>query len=116
MRVRLQYSLALAFGLCGCATVHLQGKYDYGDGWREGVVTHVGPGEEIDVHATVDCRTELPADRVRTTRFALARFHNGRSRLSQIVPLPASAAIAVGDAVLVKMNDCSQPGLPFSRK
>ena len=116
MRVRLQYSLALALSLCGCAPVYLEGKYSYEEGWREGIVTHLGYGEEIDLLATVDCRSELPADRMRKTRFALVRFNNARSRLSQIAPLAPSAAVAVGDAVLVKMNDCSQPGLPFSRK
>ncbi len=116
MRVRLPYSLALALGLCGCALVYLQGKYAYEDGWREGIVTHMVGGEEINVHATVDCRSGLSADRMRRTRFALVRFNNGRSRLSQIVPLAASPAVAVGDAMLVKMNDCAQPGLPFTRK
>ncbi len=116
MRDRLQYSFALALSLCGCAPVYMQGKYDYEEGWREGIVSHMVEGEDIEVHATVDCRSELPPDRMKKTRFALVRFSNARNRLSQIVPLAPSAAIAVGDAVLVKMNDCSQPGLPFSRK
>jgi hypothetical protein len=116
MRVRLQYSLVLAFGLCGCAPVYLEGKYSYEEGWREGIVAHMVEGEEINVHAIVDCRSGLSPDHVRKTRFALVKFNNARNRLSQIVSLAPSAAVAVGDAVLVKMNDCSQPGLPFSRK
>src|SRR5882672_10431731 len=109
MRVRLQYALVLALVLCGCAPVYMQGKYDYEDGWREGVVTQLGLGDEIDVHATVDCRLEIPRERMARTRFARATFDNARHRLSQIVALADPAAIAVGDAVLVKMNDCSQP-------
>jgi hypothetical protein len=106
----------LALGLSGCAPVYMQGKYDYEDGWREAVVTHLVPGDEIDVHATVDCRLETPRERMAKTRFARVRFDNARHTLSQVVPLAPSVAVAVGDAILVKMNDCSQPGLPFTRK
>jgi hypothetical protein len=109
-------SAALAAALGGCGPVYLQGKYDYEEGWREGVVTRLGEGEEITVHATVDCRSELSADRMRKTRFALVRFNSGRNQYSQVVALANPAAVAVGDAMLVKMDDCSQPGLPFSRK
>ena len=118
MRVRLQFSLALAFGLCGCAPVYLQGqaKYDYEEGWREGIVTHFVEGGEIASHATVDCRSELPPDRAGKTRFALVKFSNARNMHSQIVPVAPTTPVAVGDTVLVKMNDCSQPGLAFSRK
>ena len=101
-------SLGLAMTLSGCAPLYA-GKYDYNEGWREGRVTHVGLGERIEVHATHDCRHELSAERVEATRFARVTFSNARNTLSQIVPIAGSEAIALGDFVLVKMNDCSQP-------
>jgi hypothetical protein len=111
LRAIITAPLALAIGLSGCAPIYLAGKYNYDEGWREAVVTHLVLGEEIEAHATRDCRLELSAERTRPSLFARVRFNNGRNRFSRIVPLAAQAAVAAGDVVLVKINDCSQPAV-----
>ena len=101
-------ALALLLSPSACAPIYLQGKYAYEEGWREGVVTDVGLGEEINVYANRDCRSELSPEQMRKTRFARVRFNSARDRHSQIVPLVEPAAVAVDDVVIVKTNDCSQ--------
>ena len=82
MRAMTTAALGLAMGICGCAPVYLQGEYAYEEGWRQGVVTHLGWGEEINVYANRDCRLELSPERMHQTRFARVRFNNAQKKFS----------------------------------
>jgi len=91
---------ALTLMLSACAGPVYLGKYAYAEGWREAVVTEIGPHESLD-RAWKDC-AGAPAE----GPFARVRFQYGRNLYTMIVAVPKGVSLEPGESVLVNSNDC----------
>lgn len=102
----VRYCGATAFALLagGCATP-FDGKYAFGEGWREARVTEVERGDSISQGATTDCRKFAPWQpgdffaRVEY-RFSL------RVKLTYIVRIRDGKEFKAGDLVYANVRDC----------
>lgn len=105
---RRRYSavVALAFLATGCTTLY-EGKYDFWEGWREGVVQEVALGDRLTRGATKDCRKGVHPEIVRDTVFARVSYKISRTRVSVILPLRLGAQFAPGDSVYVNPRKCA---------
>ena len=94
----------------GCATLY-EGKYAFGDGWREARVTQVAEGRSLSRGATFDCRKRSP---VKDGEF-FARVEysfSARVKLTYIVPVRDASAIQANDLVYAKVGDCGVALVP----
>jgi hypothetical protein len=86
--------------LSACAGPVFLGKYAYAAGWREAVVTEIGPHESLD-HAWKDCAAATAEG-----PFARLRFQYARNLYTMIVAVPKGVSLQPGESVLVNSNDC----------
>ena len=104
-RRRYAAVVALAILATGCTTLY-EGKYDFREGWREGVVLEVALGDRLTRGATKDCRKNMPAEISRKTVFARVSYMLSRTRLAVILPVPPQARFSPGDTVDLNVRAC----------
>lgn len=91
--------------LVACTTVY-EGKYEFNDGWREGVIQQIGSASDIAVPQFSDCRENLSAQQLATTRFALVAYRRMGRMQRNVVPLQANDVSSAGQAVYMNVADC----------
>ncbi len=100
--------ILMAAVLSGCATSY-EGKYAYADGWREAVIQKIGNASEIAMPQFSDCRENLSAQQLATTRFALVAYRRMGRMQRNVVALQTNDVSAIGQAVYVNVADCNAP-------
>jgi len=94
-------------GMVGCSPILYEGRYDYDDGWRRGVVVELGTAGSITRVARVDCRNET--ELVPNAQYAyVKRRHTEDFWNPRIVPVPADVQLAPRDRVLVNIQQCRE--------
>ena len=112
-------ALALAAMVSGCTTAY-EGKYEYAEGWRLGVIVRTGT---LAYMAPVEAMCSL-ADQSSTARFAYVQFifgpthgkflYSGPHQRHVIVPLPQGGGLHEGARVYINLQDCNQAAVPAS--
>ena len=111
------YLGAISRALSGCASVGSdKGEYAWSEGWREAQVIAVQTAAEMDRPRFYTCVREATPEQLATTRFAIVKYRQMSRSQRRAVPLRANERVAVGDAVYVKLGDCSTPLASAPRK
>lgn len=106
-----------SLALSGCASVGSDnGKYAWSEGWREAQVIAVQTAAEMDRPRFYNCVREATPEQLTTTRFAIVKYRQMARSQRRAVPLRADERVAVGDAVYVKLGDCTTPLASAPRK
>jgi hypothetical protein len=99
----------VAAGLVGgCASTVYEGRLDWSDGWRKGIVTATGTGATLAKEMSTSCRSAFPDIRS-DSPLATIRYRRDRRYAWRTVPVPPDADVKVGDAVYVNAADCAAP-------
>lgn len=112
--------LVLATIVGGCATVY-EGKYDYANGWRSGLILKIGTEADLATFGA-PCHSREQAS---TARFAYVQFGWGAThgkylnseprQRHLIVPLSPGEDVREGQRVYVNIQDCGQFAAPASK-
>lgn len=100
----------IAAALTGCALPVFDGKYDYRDGWREGLVEKIGSAQDLGGRLSNDCRFKLPEEARVGTQFAVLEILGGFTRHQHhVVPLDPRDHVRIGDRFLTNILGCGVP-------
>lgn len=98
--------------LAGCSTKMIyEGRLDYDDGWRKGVVTDIGAGQKFTRQSPPECKfnADFPSS---SEKFAIIRYRKNNSPKWRTAPIPISSQLKVDDMVYVNINECKASVVP----
>lgn len=99
--IALQFSLLVA----GCASSIYEGRYAWGDGWRQGKVTAVGEGPVFAKELAKNCKVDSERPSA-SQRYATIRYTRMSRSSWRIVPVATDAHWKVDDLLYVNVLDC----------
>lgn len=88
------------FALAGCASSVYEGRYAWGDGWREGEITAVEAVGEV----KKECMGAVSSSAEQ--RFVTIRYIRMGRNAWRTVPIPAEAPWKIGDLLYINVVDC----------
>lgn len=101
-------ALVLLLLMSGCAS-SLDAQHPWGQGWRIGKVEALGDKSGLIIHT--DCRERLGREWPHPQVAVVSYSYGGSPTLRQnrLVGVPAQTSLMPGDAVYIKLDDCSVP-------
>lgn len=116
-----QRTCALAAGmallaLSGCATTPYEGKYAWSEGWRKAEAVAVQTAGEMRRPSFHTCVRNASPEQISTTKFAIVKYRQVSRTHTRAVPLQPADQVAPGQAVYVKVDDCTTPIAAASSK
>lgn len=99
--------------LTGCATVY-EGKYDWAEGWRIGVINRVVPVDQLKPNEVPECSAspETVAKMKQNATWVRVGYRMGRMRFVVSAPVTADNQFKVGDPVYVNSLSCDRRVIP----
>lgn len=93
--------------LAGCASSLYEGKYEWSEGWRKGEVIKVQTAAEMERPRFYECVRNASPQQLATGTFAVVKYKRMSRTQRRAVPLQPGEKVRVGDAVYVKVDDCT---------
>lgn len=93
--------------LAGCASPRYEDKYAWSEGWRKAEVVSVQTAAELERPRFYTCVRNAGAEQSATTSFAVVKYRQFSRTQRWAVPVEPGHALAAGQAVYVKVDDCS---------
>ena len=106
-------AIVVLLSACSTKTVY-ENKYDYDDGWRQGVVTEIGAGQRFINQIPDECKPK--ASSLSASKYAMVRYRLRNSPKWHALPVSADTPLKVDDFVYININDCKSPVIPKAIK
>lgn len=107
--IRAAFYLGGALLLTACASTVHEGKYLWSEGWRKAEVVAVQTAAEMERPQFYTCVRTATPEQLATARFAIVKYRQVSRTQWRAVPLQPADKVSSGDAVYVKVDDCTAP-------
>lgn len=104
---RLLAASTAILALAGCASTSYESRFAWSDGWRKAEVVKVTTAAQMERPGFYTCVRRATPEQLAAGRFAVVEYRQALRAHVYAVPMGPGNKVSVGDAVYVKLGQCS---------